>query len=44
MADPCCDQFGGEHEYGTRARVNGSFIFAGEKKQRVSQSDGGKKR
>lgn len=32
MADPCCDQFGGEHEYGTRAIANGSFIFAVEKK------------
>lgn len=31
MADPCCDQFAGEHEYGTRARANGSFIFAVEK-------------
>lgn len=38
MADPCCDQFGGEHEYGTRARANGSFIFAVEKKDKNKNS------
>lgn len=27
MSDSRCDLFGGEHEYDTRATVNGSFIF-----------------